>query len=356
MSIDASSHTKRLMPAIVIGGWTIAALLYASHLHLFHELHEDPTRWRLDIADALITCWTWAALTFVVMALVRAVPFRRGALVRPFALHLLFSIVIALAQIVARSVLHDLLVDQHASFAGLVRSLLARAMFFNVLTYWAIVVVRLAVTRDAARQRQAAELETRLVEARLEALQSQMQPHFLFNTLHTIASLIREDAATAERMVLALSDLLRTILERSTVAAVTLEEELAVLRTYLEIQRVRFQDRLTISLDCTPEALRAAVPSLLLQPLVENSIRHGIESRRGAGHIAVSAVRQGSDLLLRVSDDGPGLAPQIVEGVGLGNTRERLRQLYGDAHELTMRSTAHGADVELRIPFATVRP
>jgi LytS/YehU family sensor histidine kinase len=192
------------------------------------------------------------------------------------------------------------------------------------------------------------------VHTQLESLKVQLQPHFLFNTLNTILALIRTEPATAERMVSGLSELLRASLEAAGEHEVPLERELAILRPYLEIQQVRFRDRLAVLLDVDPAARGALVPYLILQPLVENAIRHGLAPRASAGRVEISASVLDDALRLEVRDDGVGIrAPSAMrEGVGLGNTRARLRHLYGTRHAFEARPRAEGGfAVRVEIPY-----
>jgi hypothetical protein len=210
--------------------------------------------------------------------------------------------------------------------------------------------------RYSAATRESEQLQSRLDQARLEALKLQLQPHFLFNTLNTITALVHTDPPAAERMVSGLSELLRFSLGTAGDQEIPLERELEVLHHYLDIQQVRFQDRLSVSFDVDADAARAYVPNLLLQPLVENAIKHGIGPRAAAGHIAISAHRRNGVLSLEVSDDGVGDVREAPrrEGVGLGNSRARLRSLYGEAHRFEVGPrTRGGFRVYIEIPFQT---
>ena len=205
-----------------------------------------------------------------------------------------------------------------------------------------------------ARDRE--QLEARLTRAQLQSLELQLHPHFLFNTLNAITALIGQDPRSAERVVDGLSELLRVSLNRAGEQEVPLERELDLLRRYIDIQQVRFPDRLRVDLRIGPDAAAALVPSLILQPLVENAIRHGIAPRASGGLVEVSAVRDGDVLRLQVSDDGVGAAAlrgaPVRDGVGLGNTRARLEHLYGAHHE--MRSgpgESGGFVVDIVIPY-----
>lgn len=198
-----------------------------------------------------------------------------------------------------------------------------------------------------------AELKTRLARTELQALKLQLQPHFLFNTLNTITALVHQDAARAERMVSGLSDLLRASLNSAGEEEVSLAREITVLTSYVDIQQVRFGDRLKFTVDVPAELQGAMVPNLMLQPLVENAIRHGIASRASGGQVHVSATRDGEWLRIRVLDDGVGEPAGRArrEGVGLGNTRARLAQLYGARHRFEAVGDAQGFRVAMDVPF-----
>jgi LytS/YehU family sensor histidine kinase len=205
----------------------------------------------------------------------------------------------------------------------------------------------------------ASQLEVRLTAARLDALRAQLNPHFLFNALNTIAMLVRREAnADALRGIVGLSQLLRQMLDRRDAAEVVLGEELALVEHYLAIEQLRYRDRLEVRVDVVPEVLEACVPSLLLQPLVENAVRHGIGSRNGAGWVGIVGRRQGQRLRLEVRDNGPGFPPgweaRSHHGVGLANTRERLLSLYaGDQRLELTNAPSGGAVVAVTIPFRT---
>ena len=226
---------------------------------------------------------------------------------------------------------------------------------------WAVIAIIhgiLFYRRWQEREQIAVELRTRLSEAQLEVLKGQLRPHFLFNTLNSISTLVHSDPASADRMVVQLADLLRASLETTGKHEIPLAEELALLERYVDIMRVRHEDRLTVTIRATPRARTALVPHFILQPLVENAIEHGIGRRAGAGRIVVDAADAGEELHLRIGDDGGGMSPCAPgglspdEGVGLGNTRHRLSQLYGDAHSFTIDCAADGGTlVTIAIPL-----
>ena len=233
-----------------------------------------------------------------------------------------------------------------------------RRITYQMPIFWGLVGVAHALRfyeRTKARERREAELEARLAQARLQALRMQLNPHFLFNTLNSIASLVHEQPQ-AEEMIEALSDLLRLTLNASDRQEVTLREEFHFLERYLLIEQIRFGERLRVEKQIDVAALDALVPILILQPLVENAIKHGIESQIAPGVIQVTAERAGKSLLLRVRDDGRGLASApkglLKEGVGLSNTRSRLKELYGGRASFEFKpGKAGGFSAEIRMPW-----
>lgn len=229
------------------------------------------------------------------------------------------------------------------------------------LIYCAIVLIAYgALSYRAAKQRElhTSQLETLLAQTRLQMLGMQLQPHFLFNTLNTIAELVHQQPATAERMIAGLSHLLRETLHAGLVDRVPVEQELQLLDRYVEIQRARFGDRLTLNVVVDDTAKQALVPSLLLQPLVENAIKHGIGARAGPGRIEILIARADSMVTIEIRDDGLGLrATPVKEGIGLGNCRSRLQTLYGPGnYRLDIGNrTGGGAAVTIALPFQTTQ-
>jgi two-component system, LytTR family, sensor kinase len=230
------------------------------------------------------------------------------------------------------------------------------SMGVNTLTFLVIALtVHLIAGYRESRRRELREalLEARLARAELASLRSQLQPHFLFNALHSVSALMEEDTAAARRVLLRLADLLRQALEHLNAQEVTLEQELEFVRAYLEIQRVRFADRLETRIAVSPEAAAARVPSFILQPLVENAVRHGIERSTGPGRIEIEAENGDGRMRLRVRNTGPGLSPERQDrsGLGLENTRTRLERLYGNAHRLELRDVDGGVEALVEIPL-----
>ncbi|HKE02020.1 MAG TPA: histidine kinase, partial [Planctomycetota bacterium] len=223
----------------------------------------------------------------------------------------------------------------------------------DALRYAGVIAVALALEMWRAADRRAIEAR----EAQLQVLRAQLRPHFLFNTLHAIGVTAQSEPETAARMVTLLGDLLRSVIDVRETQLVSLREELALLRPYLEILSLRYHDRLTVSVDVPADLQVALVPDLLLQPLVENAVRHGIEARAGAGRIEIVGRRDGASLELAVSDDGAGAPPAALDGTGLGNTRARLRALFGGDAELRLAPRAGGGTTAtVRLPYRVHGP
>jgi len=233
--------------------------------------------------------------------------------------------------------------------------------FYQTLWFYFLVILAVALAavrahflyrRYQERKLNAAQLEMRLAEAQLQVLKMQLQPHFLFNTLHAISSLMHKDVEAADEMMTRLGELLRVALESNGVQEVTLQQELEFLQGYLEIEQIRLGDRLHVQQEIQPETYNARVPNLILQPLVENAIRHGIAQRITGGRIEIGAVCAQDMLKITVCDDGPGLPAPLKEGVGLSNTRSRLQQIYGSRQQFSIATTSNGGvRVELEFPF-----
>jgi len=244
------------------------------------------------------------------------------------------------------SFLYDFIVYMVVLAAGLARNYFVR--------YQARLNETRRLQAEATELRaEAAELHAQVTDARLNALRTQLNPHFLFNTLNAVSTLVDEDPPGARRMIARLSDLLRHTLDGDE-QEIPLARELEMLRRYLDIMEVRFQDKLEVSIETEPSLDDALVPNLVLQPLVENAFRHGLGLMKTAGRVSVRAVRDDGDLVLTVRDNGRGPANPVREGVGLTNTRARLTQLYGAHQQLALTAAdGGGAVVELRIPYHT---
>lgn len=335
----------------VVAAWTALALLFAVTSSLTYMSTGRPPRWGLTVSMALADWWMWAVLTLPVLWLARRFPLERSTVLRRVPLHVVAAIAIAAGKVAADRWVRRTLFGFPVSY------FLISNLAPQFVIYWAIVASSHGWTfyrQSRDRELQASQLEARLAEARLQLLQMQLQPHFLFNTLHAISELVHEDPETADRMIGGLSDLLREALDTSGIREVPLDREIQLLNRYIEIQRARFGDRLQVVMVIEEHARGIPVPSLILQPLVENAICHGLASRAAAGRIEIRAALTGDRLVVEVADDGVGVEdPDTVqEGVGLGNTRARLQELYGDRHSLDMRRRATGGlSVVMTVPI-----
>jgi two-component system LytT family sensor kinase len=315
----------------------------------------------------------WAVLTLPVFWMTRRFGGDRPTLTRVLVF-LVIGVVLAVAvdallQLISR----QLMTPRMLPLPGLRRRLPAppgpRGLFsrfsflYDFLVYIVVLgaglarnyIVRYRARLDEARRlrAEAAELNAQLADARLNALRTQLNPHFLFNTLNAISTLVDEDPPGARRMIARLSDLLRHTLEGDD-QEISLARELETLQRYLDIMEVRFQGKLEVSIETEASLDDALVPNLVLQPLVENAFRHGLAQMQTVGRVAVRAVRDDGDLVLTVSDNGRGPANSAREGVGLTNTRARLTQLYGARQRLALTAAeGGGARVEVRLPYHT---
>lgn len=339
--------------------WTAIGLSFAAQLYISASRSGRPLSWWLAASYTLFDWYVVALLSIPVVWLSRRFPIDRESWEMNVPLHLAASGVFSFLFIVLRAWVAQAqgwFTDQPMKFSEMFQLLLVRS-FPNLLIYWVILTVGHAFTyyREAQeRQLRAFELERHLAQARLQALQMQLNPHFLFNTLHAISSLMHKDVEAADRMIARLSDLLRYALASTESQETPLEQELAFLDRYLEIEQTRFGDRLIVRKQIDPDALNARVPNLILQPLVENAIRHGIEPHARRGEISLAAERRNGMLHLVVRDNGDGLPSGHAtedEGVGLSNTRTRLAELYGDNFQLEFKDAAEGGlIVHLAIP------
>lgn len=341
--------------------FTAIAIVDSGQLYFGLRYQERAIPWVSALRDSLPEWYLWAALTPGILWLGRRAPLTGRPWWRAALVHLPVSAAVAaLHMITVLSVLWMIEppTDPELTITAYFLRVFFRWFHVEMLIYWSILGFGAAFDfyRELrARELESSRLEAQLAQARLRALEMQLHPHFLFNTLNAITALIRTgDNPSAVRMIAGLSELLRLALDRSNEQEVPLREELDFLERYLAIERVRFRDRLRVETDVDPEALDVRVPSLVLQPLVENAVRHGIARSATAGLVRIEAARDGDALRIRVIDDGPGPSrgEGSTDGVGLRNTRARLDQLYGGAHRFELRSAGTGGTVaELTLPW-----
>ena len=363
MKVSGLLQRRWFRAVLVIAAWTVFASFLTSQMYLAYSRREIPIRWQRIFLVELIYAYIWAALTPLILRLATRFPIERLKWLRSLAIHAGASILIG----VTTRALHDLmlfyvLADSGGKFSF--TRLLMNIYFmtdYGAMIYWLILLISYAFDyqrRYREGEVRATRLEAQLAQAQLQALKMQLHPHFLFNTLHSISALVHKNPDAADKMIARLGDFLRMTLENSGAHEVSLQEELEFLKCYLEIERIRFAERLTVQLDIEPETLDARLPNLILQPIVENAIRHGISPRTLPGRIEIEARRLNGFLQVQVTDNGPGISSNsntgtiVREGVGLANTQARLKQLYGDHHRLDLSNAATGGlTVLLEIPF-----
>jgi two-component system, LytTR family, sensor kinase len=315
---------------LIWAAWTAYSVFSASQNYITRA-YTARVEWRPALGYALLDSYAWAVLTPAVLYLAGRLVVRRSTWWRAVPLLLLASVVFAAIHLNVFVRLLPL-IGYRNDFRARQMIIIAK-LHSDVLTCWALIGIRHAIEyyrQLRIRELKASQLESKLAVAQLEALKMQLQPHFLFNTLHAISTLIYSNVEGADRMIARLSDFLRLSLDSAGVQEVTLLREMEYVDKYLEIEQVRFGNRLEVRRNIGPDTLDLLVPNLILQPLVENAVRHGIAPRATGGCIELSARVEEKSLVVEVWDDGRGPAGPIREGVGLSNTRARLAQLYGN--------------------------
>ena len=369
---------KRMtLPRVLLIGATVLGVLVSAQHWAVMQLDNVPTDWK-TVGHALLKelpfWYLWVLLAPIVVIAVRKVPLIRGRLTWAIPAHVLIALITVLIHGALQLFIYREtgFPTQPGSFWSVYRSAILFRVTLGLLGYtllFAVVMAAEYYDRFRERERAAATLSIQLAEARLAALRMQLNPHFLFNTLNTVAMQVRRgDNTDAVRMLAGLSDILRHVLEDSPPQEVTVRQELAFIDRYLAIERSRFGDRLRVTVNVEPDSLDALVPNLILQPLVENAIRHGIGKRAAAGKLDIRVSRQGEMLQLLVQDDGPGLddesdsvtpatgIPLSSGGIGLRNTASRLQALYGTDGRFALESPPEGGAVaRVTLPWHTSR-
>ena len=348
---------------LIWGVWTIIALFFTTQVFVMASAEKQQVRYGRQFLIQTSACYLWALATPLVLWLARRYCIQRHNWLRRSAFHFAISITIT-STLLALHYIAVALILGRASYLAVFS--VFSFVYFNldrwILLYWFILLMSHAFSYYNIYRKgelKASQLHTQLVQSQLEALKMQVQPHFLFNTLHSISALLSKDTEAARKMITRLGDFLRLTLENSGSMEVTLQQELEFLNGYLEIERIRFQDRLTTEIHVDPEILDVRVPNLILQPIVENAMRHAIGNST-SGRIEVTAVPRNGVVRIEVKDNGPGIdADKLLEsrrgkGVGLANTQARLAGLYGTAARFEMRNNPTGGlVVALEIPRQT---
>ncbi len=350
--------------AIIWGIWTFIGIVFTLQMYFTSYRSERPAPLSDSLYLQMVWAYLWALATPLVLWAATKLPLERHSWIRNSLRHVLISIVLsgiitALGHVMVW-LYFNLPQGRTFSFERLGRFVLAN-FSEGIGIYMLIALTSYAFNyyrRYHEGRVRTLQLEAQLSKAQLEALKMQLHPHFLFNTLHSISALLTQDTEAARRMISRLGDFLRLTLENSGSEEVTLQQEMEFLTTYLAIERIRFQDRLLTNIDVAEDTLTAKVPNLILQPIVENAIRHGIASRSTPGLIEIEAKHINGLVRIQVRDNGPGLSEHRISenlfnrGLGLANTGQRLERLYGSRHLFDLRNNPNGGFVvTMEIPF-----
>lgn len=353
---------RRIERGLIVGFWVAIALFVVAYRAFDPRFGEPGRLLPGEAAHAGIVYGIWAIMTPGIFWLVHRFGFEGGRRVAHIALHVAVAVIAAVTMNTFGHASFHALVDTGRSWSfSWTRTFYSFRFLDELIMYIAIVgagIAREYFYKYRERHEEAGWLRAQLAEARLQALRMQIDPHFLFNTLHSISTHLERDPRAVRRMIARLSELLRYSLEMNDVKEVPLKQELRFIEGYLEIQTVRFPDTLNVSYDVAPETREALVPNLILQPVIENAIKHGVGALQSGGEIVLEARRDADRLVLRVKDNGPGLGAtngsSNGNGVGIRNTRERLEALYGDDHHFRLiPGEPSGLTVEMSIPYHT---
>lgn len=354
------SSLKWLFPSVIC---VLLGFVFSTQDYFLQARKGEPVTWSYAFFDQMPFWFFWALLSPFVWWLSQRHRFERRRRLSSLLVHMPTSFFLASVY-----PLLYILVSAVSSVGATTPQVSGRLHLFffinthvfGIILYWVILTIILTINYYGQYQEEmlrASQLKAQLAQAELQALKMQLHPHFLFNALHSVTALVlKNDNREAVRMINRIGELLRLAIRDTNTQLVTLGQELEFTERYLEIERIRFQDRLTVQMDIDPQTLNAEVPNLILQPLVENAVRHAIAPHSSAGRIEIVAKHQNGKLFLEVSDDGPGLPGDWCdakrEGVGLKNTRARLAQLYGDKYDFELSNGKEkGAVVTLVIPF-----
>jgi two-component system LytT family sensor kinase len=341
------------VPLLIFAAWLIPALLSGFNTYMQGRLEGQSPDWHWVIFNS-VDWLLYAVLTPFVFHLSRRLPLQPPHLARNIVVHIAGALAMCVAWASLGTILRMAIFPSPPGLRGFLGWIFT-TLPFGTGVYFALVGIEHAwfyFGQAQEQQMQAARLTGQLAEARLGALRMQLNPHFLFNSLNAITVLVRDqNTEGASRMLELLSDVLRQVLRSDETHETKLADELSFLEKYLAIEQVRFSDRLRPRIDVDPAVAGALVPRFLLQPLVENALRHGIARRAEAGTLIITALREGSELVLTVRDDGPGLTGG-APGLGLANTRERLAALYGAGASLEVTNAKEGGAVaRVRLPY-----
>lgn len=362
--------SRWLKIALITAGWALVGLVLSLELY-FNEramsrgadsAWKQADFWELATPQ-FVRAMMWAALAPLILKLRERVPLHRGRWIGGITFHALFSFTVMAVYYVGRWLGYYVWIKSAWPPDGFWREVVAGFYGRNLIDmayYWGVLAVGFSLDiyhRYRREELKSMQLESRLIRTELQALRQQLHPHFLFNTLNTVAVLVRDNKPDAAVTLLArLGSLLRMSLDQNNTPEVTLQQEMDFLAHYIEIQQLRFSDRLQVNIDVPENARRALIPNLLLQPIVENAILHGVAPKAGPGRVDITGRVESGALHLEVRDDGIGLTREASHhssgGIGLTNTRERLAKLYGSRARLSLRSKPGcGVTVQIELPY-----
>ncbi len=357
-------HNRWIRYAAVVAGWAFLGFMLS--VEVFFNFRVQLGADKVDFFDAALPQFgrvvMWALMAPLILRMRDRMPLSRGRWVGGVSFHLAMSFVVMATYYLGRTLAYVIFSDERwADFWDMALSGFWGRNIIDMAYYWAVLAFGYSLEiyqRYKREELKAVQLESRLIETELKALREQLRPHFLFNTLNTIAVLVREEKNhDAVNLIARLSSLLRMSLDNTRVHEVTVRQEMDFLELYIGIQKARFSDRLNVGISIDADAMEARIPNLLLQPLVENAILHGIAPKSGPGRVEVMGHVSGGRLHLEVRDDGPGLGDgrkRAKEGVGLSNTRERIAKIYGAQGQLSLRSEpGRGVSVQIVLPCRT---
>jgi len=362
--MERALRSDGLRLAVIWLGWSAVGILFAVRTLIALKLRGGSLPPVPMASIELVYWYVWALLTPLVIRIATRFPLSGPKLIRHICYHAMFSPVIgaihaATENFLCVALLKYVFRTQNAELWKTIPPLPVSIFFYSfngIVIYWVIVGLYQAIhfyQASVEKETKAAQLQAQLVNSELENLKSQLHPHFLFNSLNAIGILMRENVEAASDLLLSLGDLLRMALDRRE-HEITLEKELEFVQKYLQIEQTRFNDRLRVTIDVAAGLESAFVPSLIVQPLVENSIKHGISARSSAGEIAIQVKRIGSSLQIKVCDDGPGTQAEFAprDGIGLHNVVSRLKQLYGnDADFHLTNASGGGCEATIILPL-----
>ncbi|MFN2392289.1 MAG: sensor histidine kinase [Pyrinomonadaceae bacterium] len=354
---------------IFSAGWILLAFLYSGTVYFSQVRRDHPIGWK-NVFLWQAPIYIWAILLPLIVFFAKRFRFEQRNWWRLLPAHFVAVIVFLLLHVAIYVsfliIVNPAFVAKEGGFFALTFTLTIRNWIVDLPTYCFLLSSIYIVDfyrRFQAEQLKSSELKAALATSQLNALKMQIHPHFLFNTLNSISALMHKDVKAADKMVARLGDFLRMTLESSGDREVSLKQEMDFVGHYLEIESVRFQDRLVVKMNIDPETLAARVPNLILQPIVENAIKHGISQQESVESLIISSKRHGDRLQIRIEDSGPGLQPSNENGkgsrnvgIGLANTRARLAHLYAENYRFEIKNAVpHGLIVTLEIPFETIK-